>query len=468
MTLSASLVSDLTALLDDPARVSTAEEEILKHSYDAWPVAVKERQAGESSLRPDVVVAVKSTEEVSSVLAYANEHGVPVTAWGLGSSVVGAPLAEKGGISLDTAQMKNLIKIDKANNTVTADAGLEGGALEAMLNAQEMTMNFSPQSLHRSSIGGWVATRATGQFSSRYGGIEDALVAIEVVLADGTVVQTLKLPRMSVGTDLKSVFIGSEGTFGVVTKVTLRIYPQTETQIFTTIDFVDVASGVETMRAIMGAGLRPFLLRFYDLDEARYAMHDPEYRTPVMFLGCDGVSTVAAAEMNAAVDIAKANGGIVSERRGTEAWMNRRFDFSAIEKVLDTPGGVAETIEISNDWEGIIKTYTLLKERLGNESKNVLGHFSHAYINGVSLYMILVSEEDDLAASRARINNIWKVAMEGALETGASIAHHHGAGMARAPYVREALGTGHEVLSRIKNVLDPKGILNPGKLGFDK
>lgn len=461
-------LSSLKHIVGDAGRVSTAEADILNHSYDAWPVAVKERQAGESSHRPDVVVSVVSTQEVSAVLKFANDKGIPVTAWGLGSSVVGSPLAEEGGISLDTSQMNNLIEIDTENNTVTADAGMQGGELETLLNAQGMTMNFSPQSLHRSSIGGWVATRATGQFSSRYGGIEDALVAIEVALADGTVVETLQLPRMSVGTDLKSIFIGSEGTLGIVTKVTLRIYPVSDVQLFSTIDFPDVASGVAAMRAIMAKGLRPFLFRFYDLEEARFAMHDDAYPTPVMFVGCDGIDSVADAELAACIEVAKQNGGTVSELKGTEAWMGRRYDFSAIEKVLDQPGGVAETIEISHDWEGIQKTHAVLKERLGKESANVLGHFSHAYINGVSLYMILVSEEPDLAASRARIKNIWKVAMEGALETGASIAHHHGSGMARAPYVRRALGNGHEVLARIKAGLDPKGILNPGKLGFNK
>ncbi len=461
-------MADLTTLIKDTSRVSNAEADILAHCYDCWPVAVKDRQAGESNHRPDVVVSVVSTAEVSAVLKFANDRGIAVTAWGLGSSVVGSPLAERGGITLDTSKMNQLITIDTKNNVVTAEAGMQGGELETLLNAQGMTMNFSPQSLHRSSIGGWVATRATGQFSSRYGGIEDALVAIEVVLADGTIVETLELPRYSVGADLKSVFIGSEGSFGVVTRVTMRIYPVSEAQAFSTIDFPDVTSGVDAMREIMAKGLRPFLLRFYDLDEARFAMHDKAYPTPVMFVGCDGIDSVAQAELAACRDIAVRNGGTVSELKGTEAWMGRRFDFSAIEKVLDQPGGVAETIEISNDWEGIKNTYAVLKERLGHESANVLGHFSHAYVNGVSLYMILVSEEPDLAASRVRINNIWTVAMEGALETGASIAHHHGAGMARAPYVRRALGSGHEVLSRLKTALDPKGILNPGKLGFEE
>jgi len=462
-------VDEISTLLVDARRASTLESDILQHSYDAWPVMVKARQAGENKYRPDVVVNVVSTDEISIVLKYANDKAVPITAWGLGSSVVGSPLAEFGGISLDTSKMNKLIKIDKLNNTVTAEAGMQGGELESLLQAEGMTMNFSPQSLHRSSIGGWVATRATGQFSSRYGGIEDALVAIEVVLADGTIIETLQLPRMAVGTDIKSIFIGSEGCFGVVSKVTLRIYPKAETQLFKTIDFPDVQSGVAAMRDIMGSGLRPFLLRFYDLEEARFAMHDSAYLTPVMFLGCDGLTTVATAELEACIQIAEKYGGSISPIKGTEAWMERRFDFSAIENVLDTPGGVAETIEVSHNWQGIEKTHSVLKQRLGKESANVLGHFSHAYVNGVSLYMILVSEEESLEASRDRLNRIWKVSMETAIETGASISHHHGAGLARAPYVRQSLGSGHQILTRLKTILDPKGILNPGnKLGFGR
>lgn len=448
--------------------ISAADADLVAHSYDCWPVAVKARQAGENPYKPDAVVTVKTPREVARVLEYATAHNIPVTPWALGSSVVGAPLAEKGGISLAMAGMNKLIEMDTANNTVTAEAGINAGKLEEKLNAKGMTMNFSPQSLHRSSIGGWVATRATGQFSSRYGGIEDALVALEAVLADGTILQTPQLPRMSVGPDVAQLFVGAEGTLGVVTKVTMRIYPQSETQLFATIDFPTVEGGVAAIRAMMSSGLRPFLLRFYDLEEARFAMHDEAYPSPVMFLGTDGLKAMAQCELECCVDIAKANGGTLAKEKGTEAWMSRRFDFSAIENMLAEPGGVAETIEVSHNWEGILKTHALLKERLGTVSKNVLGHFSHAYVNGVSLYMILVSDAPDLAQARADIDQLWSIAMEGALETGASIAHHHGAGKARAGYVRQALGEAHVPLQRLKTALDPKGILNPGKLGFGK
>lgn len=459
------LVADIERIVGS-ARVDASEGGRSAMACDHWPVALKTRQAGENPWLPDVVVSVNSVAEVSRLLARANALGVPVTARGLGSSVVGAPLAERGGIVLDMSGMDGRIEIDEFGCTVTADAGICGGALEAALNDRGMTLRFSPQSLHRSTIGGWVATGATGQFSSRYGGIEDALVAVEAVLADGTVVATSAQPRASVGPGLRSLFIGSEGCLGILTRVTLRIYPLPEAELFRTLDFPDVESGLRSMRDIMASGLRPFLLRLYDLDEARHAMKDPEQPSPVMFLGSDGIATVAEAEMDAALRIAARHGGRLSPHPGAEAWMGRRFDFSAIEDVLGKPGGVAETIEVSHGWSGIGNTYAVLKERLSGVSREVLGHFSHSYVNGVSLYMILVSEEEDLPSARSAIDRIWKISMETALETGAAIAHHHGAGIARSPFVGRYLGAGHEVLGRVKQALDPGRILNPGKLGL--
>jgi alkyldihydroxyacetonephosphate synthase len=195
-------------------------------------------------------------------------------------------------------------------------------------------------------------------------------------------------------------------------------------------------------------------------------MRNQEYPNPVMFLGTSGVKEVAEVELAACVKFAEAKGGRVVDNQGTENWMGRRFDFSAVENVLGKPGGVAETIEISHDWDGIVRTHALLKEKLRVISKNVLGHFSHAYVDGVSLYIILVSEEETLEDSRRAIDDIWRISMEGALETGASIAHHHGVGLARDPYVVRSLGNGHKIIATVKAGLDPKGILNPGKLGL--
>ena len=211
--------------------VITTEEEILSHSYDAWSVAIKWRQQGKTPYCPDAVFRPRNTDEVSRLLAWAGENGIPITPWGAGSSVIGAPLPMHGGISLDMSTMGRFLSLDKTNLLVTVEAGIMGDALEEELNSKGFTLNHSPQSLDRSTAGGWVATRAVGQFSSRWGGIEDMVASLTVVIPSGAIVKTPLSPRIGIGPDLKQLFIGSEGVFGVVTEVTLKIFPISEKQI---------------------------------------------------------------------------------------------------------------------------------------------------------------------------------------------------------------------------------------------
>jgi alkyldihydroxyacetonephosphate synthase len=145
--------------------------------------------------------------------------------------------------------------------------------------------------------------------------------------------------------------------------------------------------------------------------------------------------------------------------------MARRFDFSTIEHLLQMPGGVAETIEVAHFWDSILETYTGLKTALAPLAAEVLGHFSHVYTHGTSLYMILLGQAEDDARAEARILVIWDAAMRVCLETGAAISHHHGVGIARLPFIRQDLGSSAIALDRLRAALDPEGIMNPGKLG---
>lgn len=447
-------------------RLSQDSDSIAAHSYDAWPVAVKWRQQGKQPCRPDAVARPRSTAEVRALLEDCNANGTPVTAWGLGSSVVGSPLTEAGGLVIDLSDMDRLISIDEANLLVTVEAGKRGDILEAELNARGYTLNHSPQSLDRSTVGGWIATRATGQFSSHYGGIEDQLVALKVVLADGQIVQTKLTPRAAIGLDTKSVFLGSEGTLGIVTEVTTRIFPRKAYRRLETITFDTVSAGISVLRALTRSGIRPFLVRFYDVDESRHAMKDPGFASCAMFLGFEGVQAVADAEYNWALGLCREHGGRAIGPDGAVGWMARRFDFSAIENVLARPGGVAETIEISDFWGSIEGTYIALKAALAPLADEVLCHFSHIYAQGTSLYVILVGQAQDAAAAEARIREIWDVAMRICLERGAATSHHHGVGLARKAFVAADQGTAMIVNQRIKSALDPNNILNPGKLGY--
>jgi alkyldihydroxyacetonephosphate synthase len=447
-------------------QISTDAEEIRLHSYDWWPVAAKWRQQGKQPYAPVAVVRPATTTDVSRLVQWAAERQIPLTPWGAGSAVTGAALPLHGGLSVDMSAMNRLLELDEHNLLVKVQAGLMGHHLEAALNQQGYTLNHSPQSLDRSTVGGWVATRATGQFSSRWGGIEEIVVGLTVVLPTGEVVETRLAPRAAIGPDLRQLFIGAEGTLGIVTDVTLRIAPLAECRIFEAVAFGSIEAGLQAIRQIMRAGLRPLIVRFYDKDEASHAMKDKTFSRSVLFLGFEGIQAVAQAEWQAGISFCEAQGGGRLGPEPVEAWMKRRFDFSTIEKVLEQPGGVAETIEVSHFWDGILATYYALKSALKPLANEALGHFSHVYPHGTSLYMILLGQAENSAAAEARLMQIWETSMQICLESGAAISHHHGIGLARLPYIRRDLGSAITVLERVKDALDPAGILNPGKLGL--
>lgn len=461
-----SWLPELQALLGEKA-LNTGQDVIAAHSYDVWPVAAKWRNQGKRPFAPDVVVTATSAEQISTLLRWAMERQVPVTPWGGGSSVTGQPLPTRGGIVLDTTRMNRVMALDPETLLVKVESGIIGLLLEKELNARGYTLNNSPQSLDRSTVGGWVGTREMGQFSSRYGGIEDLLVAYTVVLPTGEIVETLNAPRASVGPDLRQLFMGAEGTLGVITDVTMRIFRLAPFRIMEALTFDRVDAGVGAMREIMQVGLRPFLVRFYDHDEARHAMQDPAFEQCVMFLGFEGRERVARAEYVEAMEICTQAGAEPIGAAPVEAWMARRYDFSTIENLLAEPGGLAETIEIAHFWDRILETYHELKEALAPFADEVLGHFSHVYAHGTSLYIILLGRAADDARAEQMLLEVWDTAMTICLKHGAVISHHHGAGLARQPYVNDALGTSHIVLQRIKDALDPAGIMNPGKLGLE-
>jgi len=449
-----------------PDAVSTDPAALAATSHDTWPVATKWARQGLHPHQADVVVRVAGEADVVAVLRVAEETGIPVTTRALGSSVTGQPLPTRGGIVLDVSGLTGPHEIDEIDMTVTVPAGVNGGELERALQEAGWTTRFSPQSLYRSSVGGWLATLATGQFSSRYGGVEDLVVGYRVVLADGAVAELTAAPRAAMGPDLRRIFLGSEGTLGVITRVTLKIMPIPAARELAAFSVPDVVSGLAILREQAARGLRPALLRLYDVDEARHAMADADVSSPVLFTGTEGEPAIAAAEMAVLTAIAEEHGAVALGPEPVEAWLDRRFDFSTVERLLDTAGGYAETIEVAHTWRHIEALYTALRKVLEPLSDEVLVHFSHVYTQGTSMYVILLGRADDDAAATARLTEIWATAMQTCLDHGAELSHHHGGGLARSPYSRRSLGSAHRVLRRLKHALDPDGLLNPGKLGL--
>jgi alkyldihydroxyacetonephosphate synthase len=447
-----------------PECLSFKPADLADHSYDWWPVAAKWRRQNKMPMSPELVASPRRQDEVSKILAWANAQGIAVTPWGAGSAVTGASLATQGGICLDLSAMNRTIQIDPINHLVRVEAGKMGHHLEEELNELGFTLNHSPQSLDRSTVGGWLSTRSSGQFSSRWGSIEDLCVSFSVVLANGEVLATPHTPRAAVGPDIRHFFIGAEGIAGVIVEVVLKIFPLAETRLLNSVRFLKLHQGLDAMRQFMQAGLRPFLVRYYDAEESPYAMQDEHFSDAVLFVGCEGLRRVAKSEMDAVLEICLQSGGEVIGPSPVESWMKRRFDFSAIERVLDTPGGIAETVEVAHFWGDIERTYGFMKKALQPLVDQVLGHFSHAYPQGTSLYLILLGQAADDQAAEQTLLEITDTAMRAALHCGAALSHHHGIGYVRRPHVGPYLGAGFELIRQLKDAVDPNGIMNPGKL----
>jgi alkyldihydroxyacetonephosphate synthase len=450
-----------------PERVLTTVDELRPYSHDASPVSTLAEQLGRHDYLPDVVVRPHDETEVVRVVQIAAAFETPMTTRGLGSSVTGQPLPVHGGMVVDLSALVGPPQLDETNHLVTVPAGVRGGDLEDWLSKRDLTLNHFPQSLPRSTVGGWLATRATGQFSSRYGGIESLVSGYRVVLADGSVVDVRSRPRSAVGPDLRALFLGSEGTLGLFVEVTLRVFDRPPRSISRAYSFPDVGAGLECMRAILHAGLRPSLMRFYDEAESRHAAPNHAGHDCVMFLTHEGLPNVAEAEAAASAAAAKASGARELAEEHVLGWYRRRFDFSAVEGVLATAGGFAETIEVAHYWSGIRDLYDRLRQAVAPFADDVWGHFSHVYDQGVSLYVIVTGRAATDAHALERVEQIWRTAMAVTLACGGEISHHHGAGLTRQPYVRQALGGQHAVLRRLKTALDARNLLNPGKLALD-
>ncbi|AXC30325.1 MULTISPECIES: FAD-binding oxidoreductase [Raoultella] len=459
------LITDLKSILPE-SQVLSDRETLQASSHDTWPLSTKLRRLGCHDYQADVVVKVTDEKQIQQVLALATANDTPVTPRALASSVTGQPLPTRGGIVLDVTGMTQHREINITNLTVEVSAGYNGGHLEDELQQMGWTLGHSPQSLYQSTVGGWLSTLATGQFSSYYGGIEELVTAYTVILATGEKLRLKASPRAAMGPDLRQLFIGAEGTLGIVTSVQLKIFPLPQTRLYDSLELPSIDAGLEIMREQAMAGLRPFLLRLYDTNEARHAMQNPLQDKPVMFLGTQGVDAVAHAEMDAFMAIVHRHGGKSIGSEGVLKWMERRFDFSTVEKLLDSHGGFAETIEIAHTWDGISGLYHALHEMLTPLADEVLSHFSHVYPQGTSMYMILLGRESSDREAVEKLRTIWRETMRVCLEHHAELSHHHGGGLVRSPYARESLGSAHLLLRRVKQALDPNGTLNPGKLGL--
>jgi alkyldihydroxyacetonephosphate synthase len=459
-------ITDLTAMRPQLV-VSTDPAEIQRHARDRWPEAAKWTAEEAERHAPAAVVRATSTADVSATLATATQHNVTVIPYGAGSGVVGGVVGEGAFVSLDLSGLTSTPLFDDELGQVTVPAGVVGADLERMLNERGRRLPHYPQSLPLASIGGLVATRSSGTFSSKYGNIEDLLVSLEVVLADGSVITTKTSPRSSTGPSLAQLFVGSEGTLGVITAVTLRTFPLPAARAFRGVAFTSLGAGIAAIRSILDGGITPAVIRLYDPAEAEhiFVKSDLEPGRVLLVLGFDGHPQVVDAEQAAALELtARVEGEDLGATPG-ETWERTRFDAGWLDRGNAGQHTYADAIEVSASWPQLEALHTRVLDQLAPHVDTAYAHYSHFYPNGGAIYFIFFTSGPDADAARGRYRAAWDATLRTVVEHGGSISHHHGVGEARKDWMAMEHSDSLRVLAALKQALDPQGLLAPGKLG---
>jgi alkyldihydroxyacetonephosphate synthase len=451
-------------LRDACAVVTTDPGERAEASRDWWPLAMTWALENQVGGLAGVVVAPTDGGEVADVLAVCHEAGVPVTAAAGRSGVCGGSVPAFGGVVLDLCGLAGIRSVDAESLVLDVLPGTFGDHLERELRVDHgLTLGHWPQSIGLSTVGGWLACRSAGQLSNRYGKIEDMVIGLDVVLADGRSITTGGTPRAAIGPDLNQVFVGSEGTLGIIVGSRLRLHRAPVTDRRLAAGFESFASGLDACRRILHRGARPAVLRLYDAVESDRNFSTGEDEHLLLVLDEGDPALVEATMSVVAEECATA------ERRDValvDQWMSHRNEVAALESLI-TNGLVVDTLEVSAPWAALAALYDRTLEAIAavDDTLAVSAHQSHAYEDGACLYFTFAGRPDP-AAKDAYYTAAWDAGTRTVLEAGGSLSHHHGVGMNRDRFVAEALGSGFEVLTALKQALDPAGILNPGKLGL--
>lgn len=425
---------------------------------DLWPLGIMRARAGAEP--PLVEVARPQTAAEVGELLRTGRRVVPV---GGGSGVCGAVRPAAGDLVLDLSALDG-VAIDETNLLVRAGAGVNGLELERRLNERGLTLGHFPASLAVATVGGLVSTRSSGQESSRHGSIEDMVVGLTVALRDGRIAGARVHPRSAVGPALHQLFVGAEGALGVVLEAVLRVRRLPQRVIGRGWRLPAVAEGLAAVRQAVQGDLRPLVLRLYDPEDSALQGLDGGC---LLVGAAAGPDAVAEAEAALLAHAAEAAGGEPLGEEPWERWLRHRFDLSAdrLRDLLEPAGAYVDTIELGATWSVVPGLYRAVKDHLAGVAGLALCHFSHPSAQGCCAYFTFAGTAPDEPAAEATYREAWRGAMEAALRHGATISHHHGVGLARAPWVRDELGGWWDVWDRVRQALDPEARLNPNGVG---
>ena len=470
------IISGLTDLLG-PGKINTDEQELREASVDRFKKYTAVHDIFDGPI-PAAIVTPVSAQEVSAVLAYANAHRINVVPrTGRTATEGGLETVVENSVVLDGSAMTAIVAVDLVNMMVTAQCGVPLQLLEDTLRARGLTTGHSPQSKPLAQMGGLVATRSIGQFSTLYGGIEDMVIGLEAVFPDGTISRIKNVPRRAAGPDIRHIVIGNEGALCFITEVTVKTFRyQPENNRFFGFLVDDFAAAVEGLRTLITDGYRPSVCRVYSPEDAKqHFAHFYRQKNVVVLVAegpkgiadatGEGIETVFAQVPHEAVDPR-----LIEEWFNNLNWGQDKMDAEK-RAMLDTQH-LGYTTEVSIDWSRVSELFDAVMHRIRTDfpraaDLTMLGaHSSHSYQTGTNLYFVYdyainCEPREEITEYHIPLNAII---VEEALRLNGSMVHHHGIGKYRTPWTREEHGTAYHLLETLKNGFDPNGIMNAGTI----
>jgi alkyldihydroxyacetonephosphate synthase len=456
-----------------PAHVDGTAEARIRHAGGrSTPDLLRRRETRQDA--PDAVVSPADHDEVRACLDVAVARGIAVIPFGGGTSVVGALDPQRGAhhavVSLDLRRLSGVVRLDEISGEALLAAGTTGPEAEALLSAHGFELGHYPQSFRYATIGGFAAARSSGQNSAGNGRFDSMVTGIRVATPTGDI-ELGRSPGSAAGPDLIRVFLGSEGIFGVITEVRVRVHPIPRERVFESWSFPDFASGAEGLRRVAQQGNGPTVIRLSDEAETAVSLAQVGKIGKALSKGASVVTVyegdgIAERRARTSAQLAAA-GGISAGEGAAEDWLKGRFDGPYLRDSLLDAGVFCETLETATTWSNLQRLRSAVEAALkdgfadAGAKSYVMCHVSHIYPTGASLYFTV------LAGIRSDPLGVWEPVKsrvnDAIIASGGTISHHHAVGRDHAPWLREEIGeTGIRILTAIKRELDPAGVLNPG------
>jgi len=417
--------------------------DLTAYSRDRYPILTHPKLG----VKPIAVVRPATIDEIRKIVLLANKHRIPLTPRGSGTNYAGSAVPVKGGVVLDLTKMNKILSINEDSMSVKVQAGVILQKLEEALNGKGFTFGHDPGSFPTATVGGCISTRSLGWRAGKYGDMGRLVVSLKAVLPTGVVFETREVPTSSTGFDVSSLFIGAEGTLGVITEAVLRIHPLPEKKVFLLYSFNSFEQAFKSLLKVLRTGLNPTSSLVEDYEDKQEAE---------LFLYYEGVKEIVEAQVKRVVFILETEGGTkLDDKVAKEYWANRHDMFSQMNKE-----GVADSIEPAVPANKTLEFYKFLKEWIKRSGVKVIGMSSWVYPENLGID-IAFDENKAEAYVVARDELVNK-----ALELGGTVSYCVGVGLRFPHLMRKEHGSAFDVMKTIKRVMDPNNIMNPGGLGL--